>query len=89
MTKALKERMVIGGHEVWAVNLPYTFAADAGHLLSEGQPFAATYWKQPNGWYFGLRSKPDGLDVSEIAKQYGGGGHRHASGFNIKSLTEL
>jgi oligoribonuclease NrnB/cAMP/cGMP phosphodiesterase (DHH superfamily) len=89
LTKALKERMVIGGQEVWAVNLPYTFASDAGHLLSEGQPFAATYWKQPNGWYFGLRSKPDGLDVSEIAKQYGGGGHKNSAGFNIKSLTEL
>ena len=28
-----------------------------------------------------LRSDPDGLDVSQIAKAHGGGGHPHAAGF--------
>jgi len=31
----------------------------------------------------GWRSKPGGLDVSELAKHLGGGGHKHASGFQI------
>lgn len=32
---------------------------------------------------------PDGVDVSEIAKQYGGGGHRNAAGFQIPYGHEL
>jgi len=32
---------------------------------------------------FSLRSTDEGMDVSEIAKQYGGGGHAHASGFRL------
>jgi hypothetical protein len=38
----------------------------------------------PNGRTFGLRSAEDGMDVSEIAKKYGGGGHKHAAGFSVK-----
>jgi nanoRNase/pAp phosphatase (c-di-AMP/oligoRNAs hydrolase) len=32
---------------------------------------------------FSLRSSDDGEDVAEVAKQYGGGGHRNASGFTV------
>lgn len=80
---ALKRRMVIGGHEVWAASLPYTLTSDAGHLMAKGEPFAACYWDTPEGRVFSLRSTDEGLDVSEIAKQYGGGGHRNASGFRL------
>lgn len=75
--------MVIGGHRVPAANLPYTMGSDAAHELSSKQPFAACYWHTPNGVVFSLRSAQDGLDVSEIAVQYGGGGHRHAAGFKV------
>lgn len=75
--------MVIGGHRVPAANLPYTMSSDAGHELASKQPFAACYWHTPDGVAFSLRSAPDGLDVSEIAAQYGGGGHRHAAGFKV------
>ena len=37
----------------------------------------------PDGRVFSLRSNFDGVDVSEVAKQYGGGGHRNASGFKV------
>ena len=76
-------RMVIGGHNVPVANLPYTLTSDAGHKLAKGEPFAACYWDTPEGRVFSLRSTDDGLDVSEIAKRYGGGGHRNASGFRI------
>jgi oligoribonuclease NrnB/cAMP/cGMP phosphodiesterase (DHH superfamily) len=89
LTTKFKERMVIGGQEVWVVNLPYTLSSDAGHLLSKGEPFAACYWKEPLGWVFSLRSGEEGSDVSEIARKYGGGGHKHAAGFNVKSLALL
>lgn len=83
LVAALRRRMVIGGHEVWAASLPYTLTSDAGHLMAKGEPFAACYWDTAEGRVFSLRSTDEGLDVSEIAKQYGGGGHRNASGFRL------
>jgi oligoribonuclease NrnB/cAMP/cGMP phosphodiesterase (DHH superfamily) len=78
-----KRRLVIGGHDVPAANLPYTLTSDAGHLMCQGEPFAACYWDTPDGRSFSLRSTDEGLDVAEIASQYGGGGHRNASGFRV------
>jgi oligoribonuclease NrnB/cAMP/cGMP phosphodiesterase (DHH superfamily) len=75
--------MVIGGHRVPVANLPYTMSSDAGHELAKGRPFAACYWDTPDGRVFSLRSNDDGVDVAEVAKQYGGGGHRNASGFRV------
>ena len=76
-------QMAIGGYVVPVANLPYTLVSDAAHKLAQGKPFAACYWDTPHGRVFGLRSTNDGADVSEIAKQYGGGGHAHASGFTV------
>lgn len=83
--------MLIGGYMVPAANLPYTLTSDAGHRLAVGNgtdaqpehPFAACYWDTPDGRVFSLRSAKGGIDVSEIAKQYGGGGHRNASGYRV------
>lgn len=98
LANALKRRMTIGGHEVWAASLPYTLTSDAGHLLCEPYddglngsvipPFAACYWDTPEGRVFSLRSRDGGADVSEIAKQYGGGGHRNAAGFRLPHGVE-
>lgn len=81
--------MNIGGHVVPVANLPYTLTSDAGHLLAKDKPFAGCYWDTPQGRVFSLRSTDNGLDVSEIAKQYGGGGHKHASGFRVPYTHEL
>lgn len=89
LTKVVTRRMVIGGHDVPVANLPYTLASDAGHALAQGEPFAGCYWDTPNGRCFSLRSTDDGLDVVDIAKQYGGGGHPHASGFTVPWGHEL
>lgn len=78
---ASRRMMVIGGHEVPVANLPYTLTSDAGHIMAQGQPFAACYIDTPKGRTFSLRSTDAGLDVSVIAKAYGGGGHRNAAGF--------
>ncbi len=84
LVSVCKRRMKIGGQVVWGASLPYTLTSDAGHLMaSEGEPFAACYWDTPDGRTFSLRSRDDGADVSLIAKQYGGGGHPHASGFRV------
>lgn len=78
-----KRRMKIGGHDIPVANLPYTLSSDAGHLMGKGEPFAACYMDDPSGRTFSLRSSLEGMDVSEIAKAYGGGGHKNAAGFKM------
>lgn len=78
-----KRLMFIGGYEVFVASLPYTLTSEAGHLMAKDKPFAACYWDVEDGRVFSLRSTDDGVDVSEIAKQYGGGGHLRASGFKV------
>lgn len=78
-----KREMRIGGYLVPVANLPITMSSDAGHELAKGRPFAACYWDTPKGRVFSLRSNDEGLDVAEIAQQFGGGGHRNASGFCV------
>ena len=75
--------MLIGGYRVPIANLPHTLVSDAAHELAKGRPFAGCYWDTPDGRVFGLRSNDEGVDVSAVAKQYGGGGHRNASGFRV------
>jgi oligoribonuclease NrnB/cAMP/cGMP phosphodiesterase (DHH superfamily) len=84
-------KMLIGGHIVPVANLPYTMSSEAANILAEGQPFAACYYDGPEYRIFSLRSREGGADVSEIAVQYGGGGHKHASGFRyaLKQAHEL
>lgn len=85
---ALKEnavRATIGGVGVPVVNSPYHFASELAGELAEGEPFAACYWNHAHGTTYSLRSRDDGMDVSEIAAQYGGGGHRGAAGFKVAS----
>ena len=83
LIKVTTRRMVLGGHNVPIANLPYTYVSDAANILAEGEPFAGCYWDVPGFRTFGLRSKPGGADVGEIAKLYGGGGHKHAAGFRL------
>ena len=83
LAKVVVREMEIGGHVVSVANVPYTLTSDMGHKLAEGKPFAACYWDTPEGRVFSLRSTDDGLDVSEIAAKYGGGGHPNASGFRL------
>lgn len=84
-----KRQMVIGHYEVPVASLPYTLASDAGHLMAQGQPFAACYYDKAGGRVFSLRSADDGVDVSEVAKLYGGGGHARAAGFTVPRDHEL
>ena len=84
-----KRRMVIGGHDVPVASLPYTLVSDAAHKMAHGEPFAACYWDTAEGRVFGLRATDDGLDVSDIAKQYGGGGHAKAAGFKVPRDHDL
>ena len=71
----------LDGHKVLAVNTTVCFSEVAGEL-AKGKPFGAAFFIRKDGKkQWSLRSASDGLDVSEIAKRHGGGGHKHAAGF--------
>lgn len=92
LTAKLKYHGMIGGKIVPIVNVPYTYASDVGNLLYEQNPdapFTATYFYDGDKYIFSLRSADHGADVSEVAKLYGGGGHKHAAGFQISRMEDL
>ena len=74
--------MVISGYTVPVANLPYTMSSDAANALAKHNRFGACYYDNAEGKrVFSLRSTDDGIDVSEVAVMYGGGGHKRAAGF--------
>lgn len=91
LTKELCEEAYVGdmaGHDgVVFLNVPGKLASDCGHeLLTRfpDAPFVATWSRQAEGAVkFSLRSTDLRVDVSEVAKKFGGGGHRNAAGFNM------
>lgn len=76
----------IGGALVPAVNVPYFMASDCCALLLQQHvtaPFVAAYSTDGKSVSYSLRSEDSRVDVSEVARKYGGGGHRNASGFSV------
>ncbi len=72
------------GHNVLAANIPYMFASDAGNEMAKDRAFSITfYYGKDDCCTYSLRSDENGLDVSEIAFMFGGGGHKHAAGFKL------
>jgi len=52
--------------------------------LAESRPFGACWFDTADGYrVYSLRSREDGISVSEVAKTFGGGGHAHAAGFKM------
>lgn len=74
----------LAGVPLWISNAPYFAASEvAGELAEKGSSFGACYFEVGQGrWAYSLRSRGD-FDVSAIAKQYGGGGHKNAAGFTV------
>lgn len=63
-----------------SVSCPPELSSEVGHHILDTRPetpFASL--TSGSGW--SLRSTDDRMDVSEIAKRHGGGGHRNAAGF--------
>lgn len=73
------------GHRVWLASAPYSMGSDVAGELAKRTPtlFGAYYVDYGNTVRYGLRSGPEGLDVAELAQTMGGGGHRHAAGFEL------
>lgn len=71
------------GYEVLAINSNGILRSQLGNLLVKKHPPFSIIWSlRSTYWHFSLRSEK-AVDVSEIAKKYGGGGHHSAAGFNL------
>lgn len=65
---------------------PYDLVSELGSALLRAYPdvaFAAIGVDAYGGRTWSLRSTDDRTDVSDVAKRYGGGGHRNAAGFRV------
>jgi nanoRNase/pAp phosphatase (c-di-AMP/oligoRNAs hydrolase) len=99
--RAVKEvwNITLAGQSIPAVNATTDISeiAEALYTRFPEAPFVAVYYITGTGEIkFSLRSHSLGVDVSEVAQQYGGGGHKHAAGFSLPltgylfdTLTEL
>ena len=79
----------VGGISVPVVNVPYHYASDCADAMLEAEPaapFCASWFRRSDGKIqYSLRSRDERMDVSEIAKAMGGGGHRNAAGFEASA----
>lgn len=78
--------ITIGKHEVMAVNCSLFPSEIGNELLSRfpDTPFSVVYSDRERSRNYSLRSEEGREDVSVIATEHGGGGHRNASGFIVK-----
>lgn len=77
----------ISGNACRVANAPYFLASEVAGELCDGVDFGACYFEAEQGrWQYSLRSRGD-FDVSEIAKIWGGGGHKNAAGFSVSELV--
>lgn len=87
VSKAVEKNFL--GYVVPVVNAT-SLISDIAGKLAVGKPFACCYVVSPDGIVtYSLRSesgKPGSIDVGELAKSVGGGGHKHAAGFSSKEF---
>lgn len=78
----------VGGYNVPTINSTLLFS-EVGHYLAKNYPefpFAASFFIRKDGKIqWSLRSIGE-FDVSQVAKNMGGGGHKNAAGFETESL---
>ena len=69
------------------VNAPHPDISELLHAMCQEHPFSVGWSQRADGKFvYSLRSREDAVDVSVIAKHYGGGGHAHAAGFTSDTL---
>jgi len=77
------------GNEVPIVNTP-VLQSYVGNALARNEKFVVAWHERPDGSLrVSLRSAEGGLDVAEIARRHGGGGHERAAGFSLADREAL
>lgn len=70
-------------YSVAVVNIPYLNTSEVGEQLAKTSDIGMGWFERADGMIqFSLRSEGD-IDVSVIAKSFGGGGHKHAAGLQL------
>jgi oligoribonuclease NrnB/cAMP/cGMP phosphodiesterase (DHH superfamily) len=70
-------------YTVGVVNVPYLNTSEVGHALAHRYDIGLGYFERADGMIqFSARSMGD-IDVSLVAKAFGGGGHANAAGFQL------
>ncbi len=77
------ELVKFNGYEIFAVNAPRLFRSELGHKLAlKKSPFAIVWYRNEGKLHFSMRG--DGsIDLTKIAKKYGGSGHKNAAAFRL------
>ncbi len=76
-------RVNFQGYDIPLVNAPQVDISELLNHLAKNEVFSMGWWQRGDGMFsYGLRSIGD-FDVSEIAKRFGGGGHKNAAGFQV------
>jgi oligoribonuclease NrnB/cAMP/cGMP phosphodiesterase (DHH superfamily) len=75
----------LDGYSVLTLNATSLISETCG-ALAVGRPFGLTWFRRDGLFVYSLRSDANGVDVSEIAKRHGGGGHPHSAGFSAVEL---
>lgn len=79
-------RISFHGYDVPLVNAPQVDISELLDTLRQGEIFAMGWWQRADGIFqYSLRSVGD-FDVSKLAKDHGGGGHKNAAGFQSKDF---
>ena len=81
----------IAGYRIPVAACSYDFVSDVGNRLLQHHPdapFAAGLVLSYGERRYSLRSEDSRVDVAEIARSFGGGGHRNAAGFTMPTTGE-
>ena len=80
----------ISGFRVPITNATF-LTSEIGNALAEGHPFSAVFFVRPDSKVvYNLRSKGEAAaDVGRIARDYGGGGHKHAAAFTLETMLPM
>lgn len=72
------------GHRVLCVNATTLISEVAGEL-ARYRPFGVCYFERADGKrVYSLRARGSGVDVADVARLFGGGGHPNAAGFELE-----
>lgn len=83
------ELVKLSKYKVLAVNSP-NWASKIGNLLCRKRPpFGIVWSKRGDSVVVSLRSEKGKFDVSQVARKFGGGGHKAAAAFSVNSLQDL
>jgi oligoribonuclease NrnB/cAMP/cGMP phosphodiesterase (DHH superfamily) len=81
------------GDVVPVFNLPGFMISDALHTTLDKHPecpYAVGFITLPDKTIYSLRSRSnEDVDVGAIAESFGGGGHKHAAGFSVKTGVSI